>query len=60
LELGARVRRRRESLGLTIDQAADAGTISPVTWSRVELGRTVRGLSYGAVDTVLSWSEGAC
>lgn len=60
MELGVRVRRRRESLGLTIDQAADAGTISPVTWSRVELGRTVRGLSYGAVDAVLSWAEGAC
>lgn len=26
----------------------------------MELGRAVRGLSYGAVDKVLSWDEGAC
>lgn len=58
--LGKRVRLRREARGLSIDQAAELGTMSPVTWSRVEQGKKVRGLTYGAVDDVLSWPEGAC
>lgn len=58
--LGDRVRRRRERLGKSIDSAAADGKVSPVTWSRVELGRKVRRLSYGAVDRVLDWPEGAC
>lgn len=58
--LGERVRRRRERLGLTIDEAAERGPVSPVTWSRVENGGKVRRLSYGAVDRVLDWPEGAC
>ena len=35
--LGERVRRRRERMGRTIDQAAVDGSVSPVTW---EQGRT--------------------
>jgi transcriptional regulator with XRE-family HTH domain len=58
--LGEHVRRRRERLGMSIDEAADAGGVSPVTWSRVELGRKVRRLSYGAVDRVLNLPPGAC
>lgn len=58
--LGDRVRRRRERLGMSIDTAAEMGPVSPTTWSRVELGRKVRRLSYGAVDRVLKWPEGAC
>jgi transcriptional regulator with XRE-family HTH domain len=57
--LGVRVRRRREDLGLTIDQAAELASLSPVTWSRVEFGRAVRGLTYAAVDHVLEWTSGS-
>jgi transcriptional regulator with XRE-family HTH domain len=57
--LARRVRRRRQALGLTIDDAAEEGGVSPTTWSRVELGRPVRGLTYGVVDRVLRWSEGS-
>lgn len=58
--LGKRVRRRREARGLTIDEAAGLAPMSPVTWARVEHGKRVRGLAYGAVDDVLGWQEGAC
>lgn len=59
--LGTRVRARREALGLTIDQAAArADNMSPTTWSRVEAGKTVRGLTYGGVDKVLRWVPGSC
>lgn len=59
-ELGELVKDRREALGLTIDQASELAPMSPVTWSRVEAGRSVRGLTYGAVDDVLGWAENSC
>lgn len=58
--LGARVRRRREAFGLTIDQAAVRGEMSAVTWTRVEHGKKVRGLTYSGVDRVLMWKPGSC
>lgn len=58
--LGARVRRRREAMGMTIDVAAEAGPMSAVTWGRVEKGLKVRRLSYSSVDRVLGWRPGAC
>lgn len=57
-QLGRRVRRRRVNLGLSIDEAAELGTMSPTTWSRVEAGKTVRNLTYGGVDRVLQWGAG--
>lgn len=57
--LGQHVRRRRTFLGLTIDEAAERGKLSPVTWARVEQGKKVRDLTYGAVDRVLGWASGS-
>lgn len=53
------MRLRREALGRPIDEIAADSDISAVTWSRIEHGRTVRGLSYGAVDKSLGWAEGS-
>lgn len=58
--LGRYVRRRRIDLGLSIDDArAAAGGMSATTWSRVEKGQTVRGLTYGGVDQALKWTSGS-
>lgn len=59
-ELGQRVRARRIAANLSIDAAAKKGDVSPVTWSRVELGRPVRELTFASVERVLSWPPGAC
>ena len=59
-ELGQRVRARRTAASLSIDAAAEKGEVSPVTWSRVELGRPVRELTYASVERVLGWPPGAC
>lgn len=40
-DVGAAIRRKRESLGLTGQEAARRAGVSPVTWSRVETGRMV-------------------
>ncbi|RBQ21526.1 hypothetical protein DP939_02120 [Spongiactinospora rosea] len=57
--LGEAVRRTRTAVGLSIDQAAEAGGMSPVTWSRVEQGKAVRELSYAGVERVFGWTAGS-
>lgn len=56
--LGDAVRRKRLSLGLSIDQAAERSGMSPVTWSRVEQGKPVRALSYAAIERLFRWKSG--
>jgi len=58
--LGERVRQRREVLRLSIDEAAARAPMAATTWTRVEQGKAVRGLTFSGVDKVLSWNEGAC
>lgn len=53
--LGRAVRRARESLALSIDNAAAAAPIAAVTWGRVEKGLPVRGITYAGIERVLGW-----
>ena len=57
--LGMQVRTRRSELGLSVDNAARASGMSPVTWGRVEKGSPVRTLSYRGIERVLGWSAGS-
>lgn len=49
------VQDRRSSLRLSKDKAAELAGMSPVTWTRVEDGLTVRALTYAGVEAVLGW-----
>lgn len=57
--LGRAVKRGREARRLSIDNAADAAPMSPVTWSKVERGERVRGLTYAGIEKVLGWAPGS-
>jgi transcriptional regulator with XRE-family HTH domain len=57
--LGVAVRTARQWAGLTIEEAARRGGLSPVTWARVEKGAAVRGLTYAAIERALGWASGA-
>jgi transcriptional regulator with XRE-family HTH domain len=57
--LGTLVRQRRELLGLSIDEAASRAPMGPTTWTRVEQGKRVRGLTLPGIDRVLGWAENA-
>lgn len=57
--LGTLVRQRRELLGLSIDEAASRAPMGPTTWTRVEQGKPVRGLTLPGIDRVLGWAENA-
>lgn len=57
--LGRAVKSRREQRRLSIDNAADAAPMSPVTWSKVERGERVRGLTYAGIEKVLGWLPGS-
>lgn len=59
-ELGGRVRRRRVALRIPKVIAAAVGTMSPVTWSRVEDGLEVRELTYSGIEKTLEWAVGSC
>lgn len=54
------VRERRLELGLAIKRAAAQAGMSKDTWTRIERGETVRGMSYAKVDTTLGWAVGSC
>jgi transcriptional regulator with XRE-family HTH domain len=57
-QLAERVHRRRLELDLSINAAARLGSMSPITWSRVESGKSVRELTYAGVDRALNWETG--
>lgn len=58
--LATRVRQRRETLGLKIEEAAKlAGFGSVNTWLNIEHARKVRGLSYARAEEVLGWVPGS-
>jgi transcriptional regulator with XRE-family HTH domain len=58
--LGRKVRERRESLGLSVRQAAAAAGVTRATWSDVELGRRgqVRVRTLDAIDRALRFRPG--
>lgn len=58
-ELANLVRLNRLNRGLSIDDAANSAGMSPVTWTRVERGQSVRGLTYAGVENVFGWMPGA-
>lgn len=53
------VRQARLAVGMTIDEAAESVRMSPVTWIRVESGKTVRPLTYSAIERALNWKAGS-
>lgn len=53
--LARAVRRARESIGLSIDNAAAAAPMAAVTWGRVEKAQPVRGLTYAGIERALGW-----
>jgi transcriptional regulator with XRE-family HTH domain len=58
--LGAAVRSARARIGLTIDEVADQGGVSPTTWGKVERGEDgVRRTTYAIVERVLGWEAGS-
>ena len=54
-ELGEAIRRRREELGLTIEQAAIRARIGQKTWSRYESGESIRQDKVRSVCAALGW-----
>ena len=59
LELGAEAQRRRRALALTVDAASEQAGVSPTTWTNLEKGKPVRGLSAAAIERVLGYRDGA-
>jgi transcriptional regulator with XRE-family HTH domain len=57
--LAERVRRRRLALGWSIDEAAERGSMSPTTWTRVEEAKKVRDLTYAGIERALGWQPGS-
>ncbi len=57
--LAERVRQARLTAALSVDAAAVAAGMSPVTWARVEKAQPVRALSYAGVEKVLGWAPGS-
>lgn len=58
--LGKLVRRRRESMELTVGDVYERTGLSPTTLKRIEDGLAVRGLSYSRLEPGLIWPKGAC
>ena len=58
--IARKVRTRRESLGLSVRQAAAAGGLTRATWADVEAGKRthVRARTLDAIDAVLRFTPG--
>lgn len=56
--LGDAVRHARIAARVSIDDAAAAGGMSPVTWGRVEKAQPVRELTYAGIERALGWPAG--
>lgn len=46
-------------MGITIDEAAEAAPMSPVTWRSIENGKKVKSFSLAAAERVLAWDPGS-
>ena len=56
-ELGNAMRKRREELGLTVEQAASRARIGSKTWSRYESGASIRSDKVRGVCAALGWKS---
>lgn len=56
MELAERIRRRRNELGLTIEEAASKAGVGTKTWSRYEAGESIRRDKYSGICKVLRWN----
>lgn len=55
LELGEKIKQRRNELGLTIEQAASIAGIGTKTWSRYESGESIRNDKVKGICKALRW-----
>lgn len=51
--------RRAELLMSKIDVVRQAG-LTPITYSKIETGESVRDVTYAKVEPVLGWAQGSC
>ena len=56
-ELGAQIKRRRQELGLTIEEAASKAGVGTKTWFRYEDGESIRKDKYKGVCRALNWKN---
>ncbi len=56
LELGERIRSRRNELGFTIEEAANKAGVGTKTWSRYEAGASIRHDKVMNICKVLNWN----
>ena len=57
LELGAKIKRRRNELGFTIEEAAAKAGVGTKTWSRYESGESIRRDKIMNICKVLNWNK---
>jgi transcriptional regulator with XRE-family HTH domain len=58
--LATLVTRRRVELGMNKIDVARAAQLQINTYSKVEEGKSVRPTTYGKIEPVLGWANGAC
>ena len=56
-ELGAQIKRRRQELGLTIEEAASKAGVGTKTWFRYEDGESIRKDKFKGVCRALNWKS---
>ena len=56
-ELGAQIKRRRQELGLTIEEAASKAGVGTKTWFRYEDGESIRKDKFKGVCRALNWKN---
>lgn len=57
LELGTKIKRRRNELGYTIEEAASKAGVGTKTWSRYESGESIRRDKIINICKVLNWNK---
>ena len=57
LELGAKIKQRRNELGYTIEEAATKAGVGTKTWSRYEAGESIRRDKIIRICKVLNWNK---
>lgn len=58
-DFGRLVKYERLARGMSMDDAAAAGSLSHMTWRRIERGLSVQSRTYLAVDKAFSFQEGS-
>src|SRR5438034_5012146 len=57
--LARHVRASRQAAGMSVEVAAGAAGISPVTWARIEKGLVAHDLTYIKIERALRWGPGS-